>query len=66
MLLWNVDALDWKLKEGGQWVDHAIDQIEGRENCILLMHDIHRSTVDHVERLIQSIKRVTGHRFTLY
>ena len=65
-VLWNVDTLDWKLKKEGQWVNHAMEQIKHREDCIVLMHDIHKSTVDNVERLIGRIKRIPGHRFTLY
>jgi hypothetical protein len=48
----------------GGWVQHAMDQIKPREDSIGLMHDIHKTTVDHVESLIDRIKRIPGHRFT--
>lgn len=65
-VLWNVDTLDWKLKQDGAWVENGMQQIKGREDCIVLMHDIHKSTVDHVESLIGRIKRIPGHRFSVY
>lgn len=65
-VLWNVDTEDWKRKKNGEWVAHGMDQIKRREDSIVLMHDIHKSTVDHVEPLINRIKRIPGHRFTLY
>jgi peptidoglycan-N-acetylglucosamine deacetylase len=61
-----VDTLDWKLKKDGAWVENAMQQIKAREDCIILMHDIHATTVDHVEDLIRRIKRIPGHRFALY
>ncbi len=65
-LLWNVDSLDWKLKQNGQWIDHAMDQINTRETSIVLMHDIHRTTVENLESLIRRIKRIPNSRFVLY
>jgi len=66
MVLWNVDTLDWKYKKEGAWVEHGMQQVKAREDCIVLMHDIHKTTVDHVERLIQRIKRIPNARFVLY
>jgi len=65
-ILWNVDTLDWKLKKNGQWVQHAINQINNLNNCTILMHDIHQTTIDHIDRLIMYIKSINGYRFTLY
>lgn len=65
-VLWNVDTMDWKLKTEGQWVDHAMEQIKAREDSLVLMHDIHASTVDNVEKLISRIRRISNNRFALY
>ena len=54
-LLWNVDSLDWKLKNA-TWVDNAMTQIKNRNDSIVLMHDIHAFTVNNVETLIKKIK----------
>lgn len=65
-VMWNVDTEDWKRKKDGEWVEHGMQQIKLREDSIVLMHDIHKTTVDHVESLIMRIKRIPGSRFTLY
>ncbi|MDP2321078.1 MAG: polysaccharide deacetylase family protein [Acidobacteriota bacterium] len=64
-VLWNVDTLDWKLRSDA-WVENAMPQIKAREDSIVLMHDIHRTTGDNLESLISRIKRIEGYRFTLY
>lgn len=65
-ILWNVDTLDWKYKKDGKWVDHGMEQIKAREDSIVLMHDIHATTVDNVPQLISRIRRISGTRFTIY
>lgn len=56
-LLWNVDSMDWdkKFKPAG-WVVNAMKQINNRSDSIVLMHDIHKTTIDNVESLIKKIK----------
>jgi len=63
---WTVDTLDWRLKDNGAWVDHGMEQIEAREDSIVLMHDIHKSTGDHLVTLIHRITDIPGYRFALY
>jgi peptidoglycan-N-acetylglucosamine deacetylase len=65
-VMWNVDTEDWKRKKNAEWVEFGMQQIKAREDSLVLMHDIHKSTVDHVESLINRIKRIPGSRFTLY
>lgn len=65
-VLWNVDTMDWKYKQEGKWVDYGMDQVKARQDCIVLMHDIHRSTVDNVPKLIDRINRLKNVRFALY
>ena len=62
---WNVDTEDWRRKRNGAWVNYGMNQIKKREDSIVLMHDIHETTVDHIERLIDNITQIDGHRFTL-
>lgn len=65
-VLWNVDTMDWKYKQQGAWVDYGLQQIKAREDSIVLMHDIHTSTVSHLETFIQKIKRIPKTRFIPY
>lgn len=65
-LLWSVDTLDWKLKKYAAWVDNAMDQIRSREDSIVLMHDIHATTVDNVPMLIQRVKKLANANFVPY
>ena len=65
-VLWNVDTMDWKYKQEGMWVDYGLQQIKAREDSIVLMHDIHASTVTHIEALIKKIKKLPNTRFVPY
>lgn len=65
-VLWSVDTLDWKLKKQGAWVEHGMQQIKAREDSIVLMHDIHSSTVNHAEELIARIKKIPNVKFVQY
>jgi len=65
-MLWNVDTLDWKYKKDAKWVDNGMEQIKAREDSIVLMHDIHSTTVDNVSRLISRIRRIANYKFSIY
>lgn len=65
-VLWTVDTEDWKRKKDGAWVDYGMDQIKSREDSNVLMHDIHSSTVDHVEDLVKRIKRMANAQFVQF
>lgn len=54
-VLWNVDTLDWQ-KKSIKWVEDSIEHITLREDSIVLMHDIHKTTVNNVIELVKSIK----------
>lgn len=54
-VLWNIVTLDWKDKSI-KWVENSIPQICAREDSIVLMHDIHKSTINNVPELINAIK----------
>lgn len=54
-VLWNVDTLDWK-NRSIKWVQNSIPQIDAREDSIVLMHDIHKSTVNNVAELIKTLR----------
>jgi peptidoglycan/xylan/chitin deacetylase (PgdA/CDA1 family) len=54
ILLWNVDSLDWKTRN----VRKNIDIVEKNtiEWSIILMHDIHKTTVDSIDWVIKALK----------
>jgi peptidoglycan/xylan/chitin deacetylase (PgdA/CDA1 family) len=54
-VLWNVDTEDWKRKPDG-WVRYGLEQISRRRDCIILMHDIHATTIVHLDHFIRKIR----------
>ena len=67
-VMWTVDPRDWssERKSGGAWVDFAMESIRKREDSLVLMHDIHKSTVDHVGTLIKRIRKLNRIEFKTY
>lgn len=65
-VMWNVDTLDWKLKKDAGWVDHGFEQIQGREDSLVLMHDIHATTAQNLDSFVRRIKSIPQATFTLY
>lgn len=43
LILWDVDTLDWKHRNTNKTISTAMDEV--RPGSIILMHDIHASTV---------------------
>ena len=54
VILWDVDTLDWKHRNADKVVEATISQT--RPGSIVLMHDIHPSTVAAVPRLLAKLK----------
>ena len=52
-LYWDVDTLDWKSKNADAVYEAVTSTIEGGN--IILMHDIHPTTIDACERLIPDL-----------
>lgn len=53
MILWNVDTLDWKTKNTQMTIDNVLANAD--DGDIVLMHDIHSTTVDAVIELIPKL-----------
>lgn len=53
IILWNVDTLDWQTKDAQATIDNVMNQTD--DGDIVLMHDIHSSTVDAVLKLIPKL-----------
>jgi peptidoglycan/xylan/chitin deacetylase (PgdA/CDA1 family) len=64
LLIWNVDTVDWnKAYQPQRWVTHAMNQIRSRKSSVVLNHDIHRTTADHLSEFITKIKALGGVSF---
>jgi peptidoglycan/xylan/chitin deacetylase (PgdA/CDA1 family) len=53
ILLWNVDSLDWRLRDDHAWLAHAKTQLGRGDRQTVLMHDIHQSTAEGLQDLLQ-------------
>jgi peptidoglycan/xylan/chitin deacetylase (PgdA/CDA1 family) len=55
VIMWNIDTEDWKRKPDA-WIDFGLSQIKKKDNCLVLMHDIHSTTVTNLDKFIEKIK----------
>lgn len=53
-ILWDVDTEDWKNKDAAMTTERALAGV--RPGAILLMHDIHASTVDAVPGIVDGLR----------
>ena len=61
LILWSVDTLDWKNKDPDTILSITMNQV--RDGGIILLHDIHPTSVDAVPALITNL-RSAGYEFT--
>lgn len=54
IVLWDVDSLDWKYRNAEKNYKSAMSQITNWS--IILFHDIHKPSVDTIDRLIKTLK----------
>lgn len=50
MILWNIDTLDWKTKNAKKTIKAVMKDV--KDGDIILLHDIHSTTIDAMEELI--------------
>lgn len=55
LVLWSIDTLDWKTRNTAKTVDAAVKQ--AKRGSIILMHDIHPTTVKAVPAIIRKLHR---------
>lgn len=53
MILWSVDTLDWMLQDADKVYESVMSQV--KDGAIILMHDLHGTTVDAMERVIPEL-----------
>ncbi|ARU52556.1 hypothetical protein CBR64_14915 [Cellulosimicrobium cellulans] len=54
VILWNLDTLDWKTKDAAETRRRAVEG--ARPGSVVLMHDIHATTVDAVPGIIDDLR----------
>ena len=64
-VLWNVDTDDWQpIRQPDKWVAPSLERVSAREwNSIVVCHDIHATTADHLQTFIDGVKRMPNMRF---
>ena len=49
-ILWDIDTMDWKYRNSNYLVNYVLDNAETGD--IILFHDIHKTSVDAIEKLL--------------
>lgn len=60
IILWNIDTLDWKIKDPKKIAYRVIGKVE--DGDIVLMHDIHKQTVEALKIILPKLKE-EGYQF---
>lgn len=55
-IMWHVDTNDWKYRSDPGRIAREADRSLARKHGVVLMHDIHRQTVDALPKLIEKIQ----------
>ncbi|MGW0709545.1 polysaccharide deacetylase family protein [Streptomyces sp. NPDC002643] len=63
IVLWNVDTLDWKNRDSAKVADAALGAVEAGD--IVLMHDIHATSVDAVPSILNTLTSQGFHFVTV-
>lgn len=53
LILWNIDSLDWKSRDENQIVPLVMNSVQ--DGDIILLHDIHSTTVPAVEKIVEQL-----------
>ena len=53
LILWNIDSLDWKSRDENVFVPHVMQDVQ--DGDIILLHDIHSTTVPGAEKIISQL-----------
>lgn len=53
-VVWNVDTLDWKYRDTERLVKYVLEN--AKDGDVILMHSIHKSTADGVERIVKGLQ----------
>ncbi len=56
LIHWSLDTLDWKLRDKDKILTRVFEEIGVKDGDIVLMHDIHRESVDAVKEMIVKLQ----------
>lgn len=54
---WRIDSMDWKLRSGPKVAELVIKQMQLMDRGVILMHDIHPSTVEATKIILNWVKK---------
>lgn len=54
-VLWDIDSLDWKFRNKDKVYNYVLKRIKG--NQIILMHDTYKTSIEAVEKLIDTLNK---------
>ncbi len=57
IVLWSVDSLDWKSRNKTAILNTVFNQQGVKDGSIILLHDIHKTTVDAMDSMITRLKK---------
>lgn len=60
IVLWNIDSLDWKIKNSNKIANRVINK--AHDGAIILMHDIYKSSVKAALKIIDKLQE-EGYKF---
>ncbi len=60
IVLWNIDSLDWKIKNPDVIAQHVIK--DAGPNKIILMHDIHKQSIEATKIILETLTQ-EGYKF---
>lgn len=60
IVLWNVDTMDWKIKNSDKIASRAISKVKNGD--IILMHDTYERTFEAVKKIVPELKK-QGYQF---
>ncbi len=52
-ILWNIDTLDWKYRNSDYLTNYVLEN--AKEGNIILFHDIHKTSVEAIEKLLPAL-----------
>ena len=56
-VMWSVDTNDWRRENRpDKWVQVGLEALKRQQESVVLMHDMHQTTADHVDFFIEQIK----------
>ena len=53
---WSLDTLDWQLKDKDKILTRTFEEIKVKDGDVILLHDIHRASVDAAKEMILRLK----------